>query len=308
MFDLLFGPLKKGKQAFNQFYIFFKVVGHVFDGMKKDVFRVRDESNVASASPAMLKVHGQDRAMPRKIGEGFEEYRTRLSMKGIMSAKAGTLEGIRLILTAFGVRGDIMPYYIMDSERWAEFLVRLNFDLGESYVGISAIQQEIQKIKEASSRSVYEVVMVSEIKAKTKYDLSVVIQVEFYPRQNLEILRLDQTWVLGSHRRLTGYCSDQFVDLYPVQMEIHSNLEKEIAHQVTFHLSNDVSIHSNIEEKAALETSVSIPLFAGSKAIVRVESVQGVRVGQLSLFTINMLDGTWLLNGERTLNGGQEIL
>ena len=74
MFDLLFAPLKRGKRAANQFYIFFKVVGRIFDGMKKDVFRVRSEANVASASPVMLPVHGQDRDMPRLEGEDVESY------------------------------------------------------------------------------------------------------------------------------------------------------------------------------------------------------------------------------------------
>ena len=34
MFDLLFAPLKRGKRAANQFFIFFKVIGRIFDGMK----------------------------------------------------------------------------------------------------------------------------------------------------------------------------------------------------------------------------------------------------------------------------------
>lgn len=51
MFDLLFAPLKRGKRAANQFFIFFKVIGRIFDGMKKDAFRLRDELNVATASP-----------------------------------------------------------------------------------------------------------------------------------------------------------------------------------------------------------------------------------------------------------------
>ena len=94
MFDLLFAPLKRGKRAVNQFYIFFKVVGRIFDGMKKDVFRVRSEANVASASPVMLPVHGQDRDMPRLEGEDVESYRTRLSMKGVISEWSGTKTGI----------------------------------------------------------------------------------------------------------------------------------------------------------------------------------------------------------------------
>ena len=43
MFDLLFAPLKRGKRAANQFFIFFKVIGRIFDGMKKDAFRLRDD-------------------------------------------------------------------------------------------------------------------------------------------------------------------------------------------------------------------------------------------------------------------------
>lgn len=64
MFDLLFAPLKKGKRAVNQFFIFFKVIGRVFDGLKEDALRVRDETNIATASPVMLPVHGQDRNIP----------------------------------------------------------------------------------------------------------------------------------------------------------------------------------------------------------------------------------------------------
>lgn len=74
MFDLLFAPLKKGKRAVNQFFIFFKVVGRELDDLKAVIFRVRDEANVASASPVMLPVHGQDRDMPRLAGEDIEAY------------------------------------------------------------------------------------------------------------------------------------------------------------------------------------------------------------------------------------------
>ena len=72
MFDLLPAPLKKGARAVNQFLIFFRVVGREFDRIKEDAFRVREEANVATASPAMLPVHGQDRDMPRLSGEDVE--------------------------------------------------------------------------------------------------------------------------------------------------------------------------------------------------------------------------------------------
>ncbi|RKJ31474.1 serine/arginine repetitive matrix protein 2, partial [Butyricicoccus sp. 1XD8-22] len=102
MFDLLFAPLKKGRREINQFFIFFKVVGREFDRVKQAFFRVREESNVMTASEVMLPVHGQDRDMPRLPGETAEAYRTRLAMKGIISEWGGTKRGILYALTALG--------------------------------------------------------------------------------------------------------------------------------------------------------------------------------------------------------------
>lgn len=118
MFDLLFAPLKRGKRTANQLFIFFKVVGRVFDGMKKDAFRVRDEANVATASPVMLPVHGQDRDMPRLEGEDIESYRTRLSMKGVISEAGGIKSGILYALASLGYeQSTIEPFSYYDRER-----------------------------------------------------------------------------------------------------------------------------------------------------------------------------------------------
>lgn len=45
MFSLLLGPLKRGKKAMNQFYIFFKVLGQSFDQCKQYLFRIREEAS-----------------------------------------------------------------------------------------------------------------------------------------------------------------------------------------------------------------------------------------------------------------------
>ena len=126
MFDLLFAPLKKGRRAVNQFAIFFRVIGREFDDLKTAILRVRDEANVASASEVMLPVHGQDRDMPRLEGEDAEAYRTRLSMKGIISRWSGTRQGILYVLAALGYeQSHIEPVYEQDPEHWAEFIIFL---------------------------------------------------------------------------------------------------------------------------------------------------------------------------------------
>ena len=156
MFDLLFAPLKRGKRAANQFYIFFKVVGRIFDGMKKDVFRVRSEANVASASPVMLPVHGQDRDMPRLEGEDVESYRTRLSMKGVISEWSGTKTGILYALAALGYEeSTIQPFSYQGPERWAEFIVFLKGSKQSGINNLTVIDAEVRKVKEGSSKPAY---------------------------------------------------------------------------------------------------------------------------------------------------------
>lgn len=147
MFHLLFAPLKRVRKSANQFYIFFKVIGRLFDQCKQDLFRLREESSVLTCSDAMLPVHGQDRDMVRLNGESLDGYRTRLAMKGIIAEKAGTNEGIRHLAKAFGYENVV----IEPSEepgRWAEATVRF---IGGSIVldDRALLLYELNKIKPA---------------------------------------------------------------------------------------------------------------------------------------------------------------
>lgn len=156
MFDLLFAPLKKGRKTVNQFRIFFRVVGREFDDIKAAIFRVRDEANVASCSEVMLPVHGQDRDMPRLAGEDAEAYRTRLSMKGIISEWGGTKGGVLYALTALGWdHSYIEPLSYRDPDRWAEFIIFLGGRYPSGVNDISVIDAEVRKVKEGSSKPEY---------------------------------------------------------------------------------------------------------------------------------------------------------
>ena len=156
MFDLLFAPLKKGRKTVNQLRIFFKVMGREFDDLKAAIFRVRSEANVASCSEVMLPVHGQDRDMPRLEGEDAEAYRTRLSMKGIISQWSGTRRGVLYALTALGYdRSRIELFAEQDAERWAEFIIFLNSSKPSGVTNLSVIDAQVRKVKEGSSKPAY---------------------------------------------------------------------------------------------------------------------------------------------------------
>ena len=169
MFNLLFSPLKKGKQSINQFFIFFQVMGRIFDDMKEDIFRLREESDVITASPVMLPVHGQDRDMPRLEGEDVEAYRTRLSMKGIIAAEAGTRQGIFHALVSLGFKESyIVPRSLQDPERWAEAVLWIGFAENTSISSRRVIRTELDKVKPASAQIILNSFEVSSIKTESK--------------------------------------------------------------------------------------------------------------------------------------------
>lgn len=94
--------------------------------------------------------------MPRLTGEDAEAYRTRLSMKGIISSWAGTVRGITYAMAALGYEQCLVePCYLNDPDRWAEFIVHLGLGNENALQSPYLIFREIQKVKEASSRLAY---------------------------------------------------------------------------------------------------------------------------------------------------------
>ncbi|EPR07754.1 hypothetical protein [Ruminiclostridium papyrosolvens] len=171
MFSLLFTPLRKGLKAANQFYIFFKVIGKLFDDCKEYLFRVRDESMIISANELMLNEHGKDRGMPRLKGEDIETYRTRLSMKAIIAEKAGTKEGVLLAVKALGYeKSYIEPMYLSDPSRWAEFIVFLQSKTPSTINDLYVIDAEVMKVKEASAKPNYGLSTEGSISLSCRFD------------------------------------------------------------------------------------------------------------------------------------------
>lgn len=156
LYMLLISPLKKVEKSKNQFYIFFKVIGKLFEETKTDILRVREESMIISASEKMLEEHGKERAMPRVVGEDIESYRKRLIMKQVIAASAGEIESIRKVLLGLGYDKSIIePSYKYDAEKWAEFTIYLDGKAQSSVANLELINKEIREVKPASSKVSY---------------------------------------------------------------------------------------------------------------------------------------------------------
>lgn len=147
VYSLLFAPLRQGKKAVNQFYIFCQAMGRSFDRVKEAFLKVREESSVLTCSPVMLPVHGADRDMPRLRGETVENYRTRLALKGLIAKNAGMNNGIYYLARGFGYDNvNVVPGAKPD--HWAEATVWLiggNIVLADREL----LLRELDKIKPA---------------------------------------------------------------------------------------------------------------------------------------------------------------
>lgn len=156
MFSLLLAPLRRGKRELNQFFLFLKTAGRILDGAREDLFRVREEACLITASPVMLPVHGQDRDAPRLKGEDDETYRTRLILKGRTAAMAGTREGLLLALETLGWgRSRIERMSLTEPERWAEFRVWLEGDGVPGVNDLAVVDAQVRRVKPAGTKPCY---------------------------------------------------------------------------------------------------------------------------------------------------------
>lgn len=308
MFDLLFGPLKKGKRAVNQFFIFFRVIGRIFDDMKKDVFRLREESNVVSASAVMLPVHGQDRDMPRLLSEAVEDYRTRLSMKALIASMAGTKESLELCLKSLGFDGEIIPYFLIDNTRWAEFLVKIYFPLDDTrFINMDTIRGQIRGLKPASAKDNYLFDFNANYLVGVNYNNRIRFSIGFYPRYNLSFLHLDGTWSLAGERIISGYNSAELLDFYPITSRYLIILSEEVRPGEQLKLLQEVvesiTASSGIVGRANAVESISDK----ENMTLRTKLQNQANIDQVRVTVMNKLDG-WKMDSTRKLNGGLSVL
>ena len=154
IYYLLHAPFKQVKQAVNQWKVYSKVIGKLFDDVKDKFFKVREASFIASAPERFLiEIIGLERNMLMLKGEDIESYRMRLMLKGEIAKKAGTKAGILLTASSLGYNeSEIVSCYTYDKDRWAEFDLHLSGSNLSSINELNTIAEEIRKVKQASSR------------------------------------------------------------------------------------------------------------------------------------------------------------
>ncbi len=309
MSDLLPAPLKRGRQAVNQFFIFFKVVGREFDDMKNILFRVREEANVVTASPPMLAVHGQDRNMPRFSGEDDETYRMRLAMKGLISEWGGTKKGILYALAALGYLDcTVDPLVFTDPARWAEFLVRIRTDLDDAGPDTGLVRQVVQAVKQASAKDNYLFEFTADQHIKVAVSGGTTFLLRFYPLARHPYRFLDSTWTLDGSSVLSGYSDGEVLDSWPLAVEVHV----PVAGSVKGKFREQFPVKVRQETVSGAGTGIlvrgDISQTAREYFQIRLSAEIPVAAGEIHVENMNGLDSSWVLDGTRTLNGGYSVM
>ena len=149
MHYLLPSPMKRGAQAVSQFWRWCKAMGQQVDGLQQDVFTVREQSMIQTASAEVLSLHGIDRRARRLRGETLENYRMRLMLHTRIAEQAGTNQAIYYVARSFGY-DNVTITRNPDPAHWAEATVAL---IGGSIVvdDRDLLLAEVNRVKPASA-------------------------------------------------------------------------------------------------------------------------------------------------------------
>lgn len=202
MWYLLPSAFKKQRKK-NQFAVYCKIIGNLYDTLMQSLFRLREESILETCSNCMLEVFGNDYDMMQMKGETYEAYRKRLQMKALVAEKAGTLQGILYAMASVGYDNcTIIPFYLTNPERWAE--IRINVYTGSvddiNTIDFSCVVSEVMKVKKASTlphyRFYYLVIIVEQgLEQTILKNIQFVLSIPFwYTSSGCRLL--DGSWLL----------------------------------------------------------------------------------------------------------------
>lgn len=150
---LLPSAFKRQKKQ-NQLLVYCRVIGRLYDSLLQSILRLREETIIATCSPEMLEVFGNDYDMPRMQGETDSIYRKRLQMKALVAETAGTQKGILNALASVGYDNcAIIPFYLTDPDRWAEIRIDIftpDADV-DNPIAFKCVVAEVLKVKQAGT-------------------------------------------------------------------------------------------------------------------------------------------------------------
>lgn len=103
-----------------------------------------------------------------------------------------------------------------------------------------------------------------------RYSERIHFRTSFYPRFNLPQLKLDGKWKLNGGRKLSGYDSQETVDLYPVAVQLRSGAKAAVEETPRIHLLADVRVPEDIRSRTGLRIRNGVDCQADTGQQVRI--------------------------------------
>lgn len=163
---LLPSPFKIVSQKFNQWYIFFKVIGEEYDQVQTELERAVDETTIATCSDMMLPYFAEDKGLYKYSGENNGAFRSRIAMHDELESLGGTKDGIILAVKTAGfqkVEHYWLPVITGDDTRWAEFYLYVYDDLESNVTSdFDNLKKYVRDVKASESQDNYRFICAAE--------------------------------------------------------------------------------------------------------------------------------------------------
>ncbi len=192
--------------------------------------------------------------------------------------KSGTVSAVEeLIQVVFG-KGEL--------EEWFQFggvpgTFRVRLQLGDSDipVDIHDIWKRIRWYKKLSAHLVG-IRIGYYFGVPIRYENAITFRCAFYPRFNLPQLRLDRRWKLNGGRKLSGYDSQETMDLYPVAVRFRAGAKAAVEEVSRIHLLTRAGIPEGIHGGTSLQVRTAADCQAVTSQKIRIQTKAGESTGE----------------------------
>ena len=113
-----------------------------------------------------------------------------------------------------------------------------------------------------------------------RYSERIHFRTSFYPRYNLPQLKLNGKWKLNGGRKLSGYDSQETVDLYPVAVRFRAGAKAAVEEVSRIHLLTRAGIPEGIHGGTSLQVRTAADCQAVTSQKIRIQTKAGESTGE----------------------------
>lgn len=193
--------------------------------------------------------------------------------------------------------------FVVDTSRFKEYKLRIEV-FNQTLAALRGIKEITEEIIPANLIMSLYGRYPSEYEVPIHYDNAIHFQTSFYPQHNLPPHLLEGAHFLDGGKVLNGYAIDQTIDLYPVNLNILSEINQPIIVATTLGVQTDTVVGGKLDASLNLEAEANEGIVEEVSLNLQCSGeVVGSGAAELTVEDhLRYLDGNGTLNGEGYLN------